>query len=441
MAGLFDNVSGGGILDYIRSLDKATEPFMGGYWGAQPGANAGGVNLLDYLQDLDRRSGNPYIGGIVSAVAPPSQPGLNAPQSDDMGMMYGQPPAPQAQQAQQALPPSIASAPMSPQMAQQAFDLPTGSYAFGGQMVPTFGQPQSEPQISARRRDVQPPAPPVVSAPSIANVQPAPAQQSNPIMDFLSAIKPGFVDRYDAKKSQEQAAKNLSGFFQAQGMDPKRAAYMGAIAAQNPDVMKSLLAPPKGMEESLVSPVYGGGGAGGDQTKAYLDYIRGKNAAEKAGTVQGESMAQGQIDLPSTVATAQEQLRLLGELKAHPGRGQVGWHDPLGKAPLIPSTKGYDANNVLEQVKSGAFMTAFNSLKGGGQITEKEGQAATAAINRMDRATSKPEFDKALSDYEGILRLGIDRASSKAGLPAPYKFEGNQGWTSLPGGVRIRQVR
>lgn len=347
------------------------------------------------------------------------------------------------QPAQQAAQPQM----QAPQDAAQSFGLPTGSYQFGNQMVPTFGQPQAPQQMdeaSAQRRSgslqINPQGNPV--APAAVTPGTTDSGQDK-WMAMLDRLSPDYVSRYRQTQQQQKSAQALATFFQGQGMAPQQAAAMASVASSNPKIMEEFFKQPSTVEGALARDMAfgtGGGQAGGAQAKA-LDWMQKKNAAEKAGTVQGESQAQAQIDLPKAVATAQEQLRLIGELKGHPGRSQIGWHDPFGKAPLIPSTKGYDANNLLEQVKGGAFATAFESLKGGGAITEQEGKAATAAIARMDRATSKGEFDKALSDYEGIIRLGVDRANQKAGLPAPNGFKGNSDWTTAPNGVRIRQVR
>jgi hypothetical protein len=336
-----------------------------------------------------------------------------------------------------------------PQQAQAAFDMPTGSYAFGGQMVPTYGQAQPPvDEATAQRRSggaggvtgiqINPqgnPAAPAAVAPGTTSTG------QDRWMEFLDRFSPDYVSRYRQTQQQQKAAQNLSTFFQGQGMNPQQANAMAAVAAQNPKIMEEFFKQPATVEGAIARDMAfgtGGGGQGG-QSRA-LDWMQRKNAAEKAGTVEGESRANAKIDLPGAVATAKEQLRLIDELSAHPGRKQIGWHDPFGKAPLIPSTKGYDANNLLEQIKSGAFMTAFQTLKGGGQITQIEGEKATAAITRMDRATSRAEFDKALEDYKGILRLGIDRASQKAGQAAPYNFQGNQGWGQLPGGARFKKV-
>ena len=59
-------------------------------------------------------------------------------------------------------------------------------------------------------------------------------------------------------------------------------------------------------------------------------------------------------------------------------------------------------------------MEAFRSLKGGGSITEKEGEKATAAITRMNKASSESEYIKAARELQGILREGVKRAKDKA---------------------------
>lgn len=242
-----------------------------------------------------------------------------------------------------------------------------------------------------------------------------------------------------AQQNVRQAYQGFQQLFLSRGLPPAQANSLAMIAATNPKVAEEILKSPTTMEGAMVNPYVGQGG--GNQTKTYLDFIRQKNAAEKAGTTEGEKVATAQLDLPSAVAQANEQLRLLDELKKHPGRSQLGWHDVLGSAPLVPSTKGYDAQVILDQIKGGAFLEAYKTLRGGGQITEVEGKKATAAIARMDRAQSKAEFDKALDDYRVIIQLGIDRASQMAGQPAPGGFQGNTGWTEIKPGIRIRKAQ
>lgn len=160
--------------------------------------------------------------------------------------------------------------------------------------------------------------------------------------------------------------------------------------------------------------------------------IQGAIAKAKAeGTEYGKSGAQANIALPGAVATGEEAIRKVDELvgkapvvnaegkvvqagtKPHAGFGQsVGAGIPGLK--YVPGTSAADFNARLNEIQGGAFLQAFNTLKGGGSITETEGTKATAAINRMSTAQSEKEFNTAAREYQQILRTGIERAKIKA---------------------------
>lgn len=145
-------------------------------------------------------------------------------------------------------------------------------------------------------------------------------------------------------------------------------------------------------------------------------------AAKAGGKEVGEATAQAQIDLPRVINNAQNSLGLIdqmvgsedGKTPAHPGfESAVGLRIPgLG---MIPGTETSNFNALLDQVRGGAFLEAFNSLKGGGQITEVEGKKATDAITRMSNAQSEKEFVKAAREYQQIIKLGVQRAQQKSG--------------------------
>jgi hypothetical protein len=74
----------------------------------------------------------------------------------------------------------------------------------------------------------------------------------------------------------------------------------------------------------------------------------------------------------------------------------------------------------FDQIKSSAFLEAFENLKGGGSITEKEGEKGTAAINRMAIAQSEKEFVAAARDFQDVIRKGAERARARvSNAPAP----------------------
>jgi hypothetical protein len=111
------------------------------------------------------------------------------------------------------------------------------------------------------------------------------------------------------------------------------------------------------------------------------------------------------------VATADETLRLISELRSDPGLElATGASSALN---IVPGTPGYDVQNRVNQLLSGGFLTAIDQLRGMGSLSNAEGQTATRAISRMDTATSTPAFLEALADYEAIVQLGRERARSR----------------------------
>ena len=82
-----------------------------------------------------------------------------------------------------------------------------------------------------------------------------------------------------------------------------------------------------------------------------------------------------------------------------------------GNIPLFLAQGKQDLLVKIDYLKSNAFMQAFKSLKGGGQITEKEGEAATAALARLKRTQSPKEFTKGLTEFANIIRRGREKAN------------------------------
>lgn len=68
----------------------------------------------------------------------------------------------------------------------------------------------------------------------------------------------------------------------------------------------------------------------------------------------------------------------------------------------------------IDQLKGQAFLQAFESLKGGGQITEVEGQKATNAILRLQQYQNETDFANALKDLREVVQAGLARARQNA---------------------------
>lgn len=143
--------------------------------------------------------------------------------------------------------------------------------------------------------------------------------------------------------------------------------------------------------------------------------LQGRIAGEKAsGKNFGEAESEATINLPKVISQAENSIRLIDELKAHPGFKTAVGKSSIFQVQKIPGTSAYDFMNRLDQLKGSSFLQAFETLKGGGQITEVEGQKATQAINRMNNATSEDEFMTAADELKGVISSGVRNLQKKA---------------------------
>jgi hypothetical protein len=159
--------------------------------------------------------------------------------------------------------------------------------------------------------------------------------------------------------------------------------------------------------------------------------------AKASGEFIGKNKATAAAALPGALEAANEGIRLIDEMV---GKAEV--RDKSGKvitkgtaphpgfssyvgASVLPGQRFLEGSDTAsfevrqKQIEGKAFLEAFQTLKGGGAITEKEGEKGTAAIMRMNKASSEKEYVAAARELQGILRTGMDRARTKAGAPAP----------------------
>lgn len=122
--------------------------------------------------------------------------------------------------------------------------------------------------------------------------------------------------------------------------------------------------------------------------------------------------------------------------KPHPGFESAVGATYLPGARFVPGSDTADFANRLEQIQGGTFLKAFESLKGGGQITEIEGQKATQALNRMRLAQSEKEFVAAAREFQQNLELGVKLAAQQAGKSMPAPQTPTQSTAPLPAGYR-----
>jgi len=167
-----------------------------------------------------------------------------------------------------------------------------------------------------------------------------------------------------------------------------------------------------------------------------IEIEKGKNspeyiAMEARMKEQGKGQAKFEAAAPQAIATAEQMLTKIDDMVGKPAKlnakGQVvekgtaahpGFKAAVGASslfPTMPGSKAADFEARLDEIKGGAFLEAYNTLRGGGSITEVEGQKATQAITRMSTAQSEKEFIDAARDFQAVIRTGIKRSKEKLG--------------------------
>ena len=162
-----------------------------------------------------------------------------------------------------------------------------------------------------------------------------------------------------------------------------------------------------------------------DKGKNSSEYI----AMEAKMKEQGKGQAKFEAAAPQAITTAKQLLTKIDDLVGKPAikdkKGKIikegtgahkGFSAAVGTESIFPTMPGSQASNFearLDEIKGGAFLEAFETLRGGGSITETEGTKATAARTRMSTAQSEDEFIAAARDYQNIIRAGIKNAKEK----------------------------
>lgn len=147
------------------------------------------------------------------------------------------------------------------------------------------------------------------------------------------------------------------------------------------------------------------------QSGGFPGGIQLQSEAEKASAVdQAKADVIPTQQRKSAIASADYLSNVLDMAIKHPGRetatGLSGTLDPRN---YTPGTNAKNFSVILDQIKGSAFMQAYQSLKGGGQITEVEGKKATEAIARLNTAQSDEEFKSALLDFKDVVDKGRAR--------------------------------
>jgi hypothetical protein len=156
-------------------------------------------------------------------------------------------------------------------------------------------------------------------------------------------------------------------------------------------------------------------------------------ASVKESETTAKSVAEARFNLPKIISTADRHLALLdrvtktdpetGKRINHPGfkslygtaiPGIDGATAPFAR--FMPGSDTKDLSAIVEQIGGSNFLLAFESLKGGGQITENEGNQAKLAISALqDINISEQEAFRQYDTLRTILAKGVENAKTEAG--------------------------
>ena len=219
--------------------------------------------------------------------------------------------------------------------------------------------------------------------------------------------------------------------------------------------------PPSGMTietapDGTTRIVQGPGVGAADTGKRTPDFVYTTNdegqpvARPIAGTPAAAETEAQRSTLNASIGVGRDMLQTIESIVGRPaGDGQTAVKpDPalagmlgLIQGRLPPRTQAQaDLAAKMDQVSGRAFLEAFDTLKGGGQITEVEGQKATQALARLQRTQSPEAYQEALYEFADIVRRGIARSMNELNVlpevaPAP---KGSQAGTGQSTGGRVR---
>lgn len=161
-------------------------------------------------------------------------------------------------------------------------------------------------------------------------------------------------------------------------------------------------------------------GGQGPQEVVSPDQAADASTRSAINAATSSEQASATTDIPDKKLTLDRALRDLDRLRNHPGlsaaQGVKGASSGFGalNSP-IAGTSAADFAALREQASGGAFLEAYQQLKGGGPITDREGEAALAAITIMGNPDiSEAAFLEALDDYEEAIKAGYKKLEKAA---------------------------
>lgn len=150
-------------------------------------------------------------------------------------------------------------------------------------------------------------------------------------------------------------------------------------------------------------------------TAATAEHIVTKDVAGKAAeTAVGEAAGAAQVALPGAAQAAADVAAQVESLK-----NDEYLPNMLGPVDSLLPNVSEDAARVqgkMSQIQGGAFLQARQLLKGGGAITDYEGQKAEAAFARLAAAQNPEDYKAALDEFNYFVQQGLKKLEAQAAM-------------------------
>ena len=225
------------------------------------------------------------------------------------------------------------------------------------------------------------------------------------------------IEAYNRLKGMEQMVNPVNGAlmpkYRELSAGGARAADTGAASESSVGVTL----PPPTMQSPSGGLLPPPSGQGQPDMSVFADNPK---AEQKRIEILAEKKGEQQAGAPVALQKAESALKLIDGVLQHKGLSEsVG--GPAGlvgrQAQAFPMTAGQRAvMPMIQQLQGKAFLEAFESLKGSGQITEVEGRKATDAIARLQTYQNEEDFRKALGDLRDVVVMGAQRARQASGI-------------------------
>lgn len=168
--------------------------------------------------------------------------------------------------------------------------------------------------------------------------------------------------------------------------------------------------------------------------QANIDQARTAETEAAIGRAVGTELGARIASAGSDISRADNSIALIDSIITDPALEQITGRFDAMRPRLLQSQEGIDLMSKVDQISGQAFLAAFDQLRGGGVITDREGAQATAAVARLDRAQSKEAYIESLNELKSILQTARERArgmqgaaSAPAQSTAPSGGGGNYG--------------